>query len=179
MDQKKKTKNKNKPKIQVIKSKKFHSFERPGYNDNMTEISNDIKFYSCKNITNFVPRILPKKSFCKPSLFILNPDERYVKKLSSNQLDHNLIILSDSDSDENLSNLDSLGEEHLNKNEKLKEGINNEPSNEIIDNNSKKDTNSNSDNNINNENINSNSIDEEYNNGKYLSILDVLSMNSK
>ena len=33
-----------------------------------------VKWKSCNDLTNFVPKITPKKSYCVPTLLILNPD---------------------------------------------------------------------------------------------------------
>ena len=35
----------------------------------------------CKNLTNFVPKILLKKSSIKPSLFVINPNENTCEKI--------------------------------------------------------------------------------------------------
>ena len=134
-----------------------------------------VKFYSCENLTNFVPKILPKKSFCKPSLFVLNPDEKYLKKLSQNQIEHNLFILDSSDSDDNSSNLESLDEENKSKDQNKLE---NEKDEKIINNNSKEKFESDINKN-NNEIINNDSTNDESNCEKHLSIFDVISMNYK
>ena len=49
----------------------------------------------------------PKKSFCKPSLFILNNDDLANKK-KEQQIEKNLLLIQDSDG--NSSGLDSLEE---------------------------------------------------------------------
>ena len=164
MEEKEKIKSKKKNKQKLTRTKKFKSFKISRGDRDLMEEKKDIKFYSCKNITNFVPKILPKKSFCKPSLFVLNPDEKFLKKFTLNQIEHNLLVLdnSDSDSDDddhNSSNLESLDEEIINNNSKQK-----------IE----------SDINKNNEEfINNDSTNDESNSDKYLSIFDVISTNYK
>ena len=67
----------NKINKQLIK--KYKSFEPDIKNQDLKEKSETIRYQSCKTITNFVPKILPKKSFLKPSLFVLNPDDIFPK----------------------------------------------------------------------------------------------------
>ena len=180
MEEKEKIKSKKKNKQKLTRTKKCKSFKISRGDRDLMEEKKDIKFYSCENITNFVPKILPKKSFCKPSLFVLNPDEKFLKKFTLNQIEHNLLILdnSDSDSDDddhNSSNLESLDEENKNKNQNEVEIKKDE---EIINNNSKQKIES--DINKNNEEIiNNDSTNDESNSDKYLSIFDVISTNYK
>ena len=180
MEEKEKIKSKKKNKQKLTRTKKFKSFKISRGDRDLMEEKKDIKFYSCENITNFVPKILPKKSFCKPSLFVLNPDEKFLKKFTLNQIEHNLLVLdnSDSDSDDddhNSSNLESLDEENKNQNQNEVEIKKDE---EIINNNSKQKIES--DINKNNEEIiNNDSTNDESNSDKYLSIFDVISTNYK
>ena len=180
MEEKEKIKSKKKNKQKLTRTKKCKSFKISRGDRDLMEEKKDIKFNSCKNITNFVPKILPKKSFCKPSLFVLNPDEKFLKKFTLNQIEHNLLILdnSDSDSDDddhNSSNLESLDEENKNQNQNEVEIKKDE---EIINNNSKQKIES--DINKNNEEIiNNDSTNDESNSDKYLSIFDVISTNYK
>ena len=127
-----------------------------------------------------MPKISPKKSFIKPSLFILNPDEKFPKKISFNKEAHDLLILDNSDSDNNSSDLELSEEENENKNvlndkEETKNNINEEINNKNFNSKQKEFIS-----NLNNsrEIINDNSLDNECNN-KPLSIFDVLSMNYK
>ena len=160
MEKKKKTKSKKNK--QFVRPKQYHSLENIEILEEPTEEHKDFKYYSCKNITTFAPKILPKKSFCKPSFFILNPEEKFKKKLSQKDFEYNLVIYKESHSSENSSDLDSLSEEKKDENQK----------DEL---NSKKDSDINVINNINNEIISKdNSINE-----NCLSIFDVLSMNNK
>ena len=170
-----KPKSKDKKKKNIFRQKKFKSFKISRCERDLIEEKKDIKFYSCKNITNFVPKILPKKSFCKPSLFVLNPDEKYLKKLSQNQIEHNLFILDSSDSEHNSSNLESLDEENKSKEQNKLE---NDKDEKIINNNSKEKFESDINKN-NNEIINNDSTNDESNCEKHLSIFDVISMNYK
>ena len=182
MEEKEKIKSKKKNKQKLTRTKKCKSFKISRGDRDLMEEKKDIKFYSCKNITNFVPKILPKKSFCKPSLFVLNPDEKFLKKFTLNQIEHNLLILDNSDSDSdnddddhNSSNLESLDEENKNQNQNEVEIKKDE---EIINNNSKQKIES--DINKNNEEIiNNDSTNDESNSDKYLSIFDVISTNYK
>ena len=180
MEEKEKIKSKKKNKQKLTRTKKCKSFKISRGDRDLMEEKKDIKFYSCKNITNFVPKILPKKSFCKPSLFVLNPDEKFLKKFTLNQIEHNLLILDNSDSDSdnddddhNSSNLESIDEENKNQNQNEVEIKKDE---EIINNNSKQKIES--DINKNNEEIiNNDSTNDESNSDKYLSIFDVISTN--
>ena len=182
MEEKEKIKSKKKNKQKLTRTKKCKSFKISRGDRDLMEEKKDIKFYSCKNITNFVPKILPKKSFCKPSLFVLNPDEKFLKKFTLNQIEHNLLILDNSDSDSdnddddhNSSNLESIDEENKNQNQNEVEIKKDE---EIINNNSKQKIES--DINKNNEEIiNNDSTNDESNSDKYLSIFDVISTNYK
>ena len=182
MEEKEKIKSKKKNKQKLTRTKKCKSFKISRGDRDLMEEKKDIKFYSCKNITNFVPKILPKKSFCKPSLFVLNPDENFLKKFTLNQIEHNLLILDNSDSDSdnddddhNSSNLESIDEENKNQNQNEVEIKKDE---EIINNNSKQKIES--DINKNNEEIiNNDSTNDESNSDKYLSIFDVISTNYK
>ena len=182
MEVKEKIKSKKKNKQKLTRTKKCKSFKISRGDRDLMEEKKDIKFYSCKNITNFVPKILPKKSFCKPSLFVLNPDEKFLKKFTLNQIEHNLLILDNSDSDSdnddddhNSSNLESIDEENKNQNQNEVEIKKDE---EIINNNSKQKIES--DINKNNEEIiNNDSTNDESNSDKYLSIFDVISTNYK
>ena len=177
MEEKEKIKSKKKNKQKLTRPKKFKSFKISRGDRDLIEEKKDIKYYSCKNITNFVPKILPKKSFCKPSLFVLNPDEKFLKKFSQNQIEHNLLILdnsdSDSDDEHNSSNLESLDDENQNQNK-----VEIKKDEDIINNNSKQKIES--DINKNNEEIiNNDSTNDESNSDKYLSIFDVISTNYK
>jgi hypothetical protein len=186
------TKSKNKKRKN--KKPKFNSFEISNYSKNpknrsLFYVKPDIKCKSCKNVVNFVPRILPKKSFCKPSFFILNPEEFPMKKLSEKEIGENLLIVnnnSNSDSEDNSSELLSSEEnndnnEKRNKNEtnNNKEKLNEDENKMNI--NSKQDFNSelksNFDGNKDNININNNIINDDSDTNKRLSILDVLLMN--
>ena len=148
------------------------------------------RWNSCKNLMNFVPKILPKKSFCTPSLFILNPSEEHHRVYSSKHVDKNLY--ADIDSNDSFS--ESNEEEKKDKNKKdiklpvniNKEKKNEEKNNKIDDNmikaNSLNDLNLEnklkSDFNNQNKTIN-NQVINLYDSDKYLSILDVLLMNHK
>ena len=177
----------NKINKQLIK--KYKSFEPNNKNQDLKEKSETIRYQSCKTITNFVPKILPKKSFLKPSLFVLNPNENFAKKLSQNQQEHNLLVLdnSDSDSDDNSSELKSCNDDNNNIDEKKTDNTDKEPvekevndindknNKELISNNSKQEFESYYDNN--NEVINNDSNSDEIKGNNYLSIFDVLSKN--
>ena len=172
--------------------KKYKSFEHNKAR-HLKEQQKESKYQSCKTLTNFVPKILPKKSFLKPSLFVLNPNENFAKKLSQNQQEHNLLVLdnSDSDSDDNSSELkscnddDNLDEKITDNTDKeiVEKDVNdndNKESEELINNNSKQEFESYYDNN--NDVINNNSISDENkskSNSNYLTIFDVLSKNYK
>ena len=158
------------------------------------------RWNSCKNLVNFVPKIFPKKSFCTPSEFKLNPPEEFHRIYSGNQVDINLF----SDYDSNNSSLfDSLSnssfeeekkklsfnddKDCVNKDENkedIKEGVNaNINVNEnIIKTNSMNDLNCDNKiiSNFNSQNkIINNKMINLYESDKYLSILDVLLMNHK
>ena len=127
------------------------------------------RWNSCNNLINFVPRITPKKPYCKPSLFVLNPDmihkqnsqERFQKHLIFEEDSNSLELSFESSKDEN--NKNNIGENNINKKESDK----------------KLEINQNQD--LNNENINIESdICKEncnkYDSGEYVTILDILSM---
>ena len=93
-------------------SDKNLSSKSGGFSENriaksLFEIPKETRSNSCKIIQNFVPRLHPKKSFCKPSLFILNNDDLANKK-KEQQIEKNLLLIQDSDG--NSSGLDSLEE---------------------------------------------------------------------
>ena len=173
--------------------KKYKSFEHNKVR-HLKENQQECRHQSCNNLINFVPKILPKKSSLKPSLFVLNPNENTAKKLSQNLPEHNLLVLdnSDSDSDDNSSELKSCKDDNDNIDEKntgdadkevVEKDVNdsgNKENEELINNNSKQEFESYYDNN--NGVINNNSISDE-NKGKsgsnYLTIFDVLSKNYK
>ena len=167
--------------------KKYKSFEHNKVR-HLKENQQECRHQSCNNLINFVPKILPKKSFLKPSLFLLNPDDIFPKKLSHNQMEHNLLVLdnSDSDSDDNSSDLESSDENFDEKNtdntdkDIIEKDINdtkNKSNEELMDNNSKQEFESFNDNN--NKVINNDSNSDTNNGNNYLSILDVLSRNYK
>ena len=142
--------------------------------------SKKIRWNSCKILTKFVPKIFPKKSFCKPSLFILNPNEEFHRMHSSKYADKTFFSESNSDNQNSFHSLsESPEKEEKNKNNEneLKLVINeyNANSNEKENTNthekeSKLEFNFDSQNN----DINKKTINE-----NYLSILDVLLMNHK
>ena len=127
------------------------------------------RWNSCNNLINFVPRITPKKPYCKPSLFVLNPDMIH-KQNSQVGFQKHLIFEEDSNSlelsfesskDEN--NKNNIGENNINKKESDK----------------KLEINQNQDLNIENINIESDICKEncnKYDSGEYVTILDILSM---
>ena len=168
--------------------KKYKSFEHNKVR-HLKENQQECRHQSCNNLINFVPKILPKKSSLKPSLFVLNPNENTAKKLSQNLPEHNLLVLdnSDSDSDDNSSELKSCKDDNDNIEEKNKDNTDKEPvekevndindknNKELISNNSKQEFESYYDNN--NEVINNDSNSDEIKGNNYLSIFDVLSKN--
>ena len=168
--------------------KKYKSFEHNKVR-HLKENQQECRHQSCNNLINFVPKILPKKSSLKPSLFVLNPNENTAKKLSQNLPEHNLLVLdnSDSDSDDNSSELKSCKDDNDNIDEKKTDNIDKEPvekevndindknNKELISNNSKQEFESYYDNN--NEVINNDSNSDEIKGNNYLSIFDVLSKN--
>ena len=168
--------------------KKYKSFEHNKVR-HLKENQQECRHQSCNNLINFVPKILPKKSSLKPSLFVLNPNENTAKKLSQNLPEHNLLVLdnSDSDSDDNSSELKSCNDDNDNIDEKNKDNTDKEPvekevndindknNKELISNNSKREFESYYDNN--NEVINNDSNSDEIKGNNYLSIFDVLSKN--
>ena len=109
------------------------------------------KWNSSKNLINFVPRISPKKSYCKPSLFELNPD-MFHKQHSDESLQKNLIFEDDSDSFE-LSVEQSQDEDK--KESEGKSAINQNNMDSYSD----------------------KEICNKYDSGEYVTILDILSMN--
>ena len=109
------------------------------------------KWNSSKNLINFVPRISPKKSYCKPSLFELNPD-MFHKQHSDECLQKNLIFEDDSDSFE-LSIEQSQDEDK--KESEGKSAINQNNMDSYSD----------------------KEICNKYDSGEYVTILDILSMN--
>ena len=109
------------------------------------------KWNSSKNLINFVPRISPKKSYCKPSLFELNPD-MFHKQYSDECLQKNLIFEDDSDSFE-LSVEQSQDEDK--KESEGKSAINQNNMDSYSD----------------------KEICNKYDSGEYVTILDILSMN--
>ena len=109
------------------------------------------KWNSSKNLINFVPRISPKKSYCKPSLFELNPD-MFHKQHSDESLQKNLIFEDDSDSFE-LSIEQSQDEDK--KESEGKSAINQNNMDSYSD----------------------KEICNKYDSGEYVTILDILSMN--
>ena len=187
----------NKKQNNKKKDKKNNSFKMSSMsinpkNRSLFAVKKDIKYNSCKNvIVNFVPRISPKKSFCKPSLFILNPEEYPMKKLSEEEIGNNLLGISSSSSNSegNSSDLSSSEENNKSKDKKnmdetkgnkkkFKEDENN------VNINTKKDFDSelksNADNINNNFTINNNKYNNnDSDNNKSHSILDVLLMNHK
>ena len=168
--------------------KKYKSFEHNKVR-HLKENQQECRHQSCNNLINFVPKILPKKSSLKPSLFVLNPNENTAKKLSQNLPEHNLLVLdnSDSDSDDNSSELKSCKDDNDNIDEKNKDNTDKEPvekevndindknNKELISNNSKQEFESYYDNN--NGVINNDSNSDEIKGNNYLSIFDVLSNN--
>ena len=163
--------------------KKYKSYLPSSSGPKLEEKPKRLRYLSCSNITNFVPKISPKKSAFKPSLFVLNPDDDN-KKIPQNFIEHNLKFLdnsdSDSDSDDNSFNSNSSIE--CDSNEKNKNDIDKEkikdPDEELTKANSNQEFESINDNN--NEVINNDSnFDDNEGNNKYLSIFEVLSMNYK
>ena len=123
---------------------------------------------SCKNLINFVPRITPKKSYCIPSLLILNPDVK--EKKHSDDIKNNLFFEKDS--------IDNSRELSL---ESSKDEKNNNLTNEIIINNNIQSENLGinlkDDCNLKNKSDFKENICNIYDTGEYLTILDILSMN--
>ena len=184
--------------------RKFYSYTKDSLKKNLNDVKKESKYNSTKILTNFVPKIGPKKSFCKPSLFVLNPDENNVKKYSEETVKKNLLIVSSSESEESEDNSSNLGSSEENKikiedkkkielsdNEQKEESKNDE---NINNNNPEKDNldfksnfnfelkpnvenNGNGELNITNCIVNKNDNGNENNN--YLSILDVLAMTKK
>ena len=182
-----------KPEVKKIGIKKANSYTKASCKKTFSEIKKESKYKSTKILTNFVPRIGPKKSFCKPSLFILNPNEASLKKYSDDPVNKNLLIVSSSESEESEDNSSNLSSEENKKINDEDKNIKN--NNEIIKENPDEDkidfksdfnlelkSNVEVNNEINNSctnNINNNNNEENNNNNNYLSILDVLSMTKK
>ena len=126
------------------------------------------KWKSSKNLVNFVPRITPKKSYCKPSLFELNPNI-FHKPHSEEGLQKNLIFEDDSDSFE-LSIEQSKDDDIKNLND---ENSNKKESEEKLE------ISQNQDFNIENnmDSYSDKEICNKYDSGEYVTILDILSMN--
>ena len=134
--------------------------------------SENKRFNSCNNLIKFVPRITPKKSFCKPSLLILNPDDN-IKKQHSEEVGKNKLLF-ENDSEDNSFELSfdsskdednqKLNKEIINKNNEIKDELNSKNNNNFENN-----VESNFDENFCNK----------YDSGEYLTILDILSMNHK
>ena len=125
-----------------------------------------IRWNSCNNLINLVPRISPKKSFCIPSLLVLNPEN--TQRQMPDDFDRKKLCF-ESDSDDNsleLSIESSKDEDIKDKNKEI-----------II----KKETN-NPKNDFNSENNLKSDFDEnnynKYDSGEYVTILDIL-MNHK
>ena len=158
------------------KSKNVHFISKKTFNKsnskNKDEINlkNYLKSKSCNDLKNFVPRITPKKSYCIPPLLILNPDAK--EKKHSGGIKERFFFEKDSNDDSRELSLESSKDEK-----------NNNLTNEIIINN-----------NIQSENLEINLKDDFnlksksksdfkenicniYDNGEYLTILDILSMN--
>ena len=179
--------------VKKIGIKKFNSYTKASCKKTFSEIKKESKYKSTKILTNFVPRIGPKKSFCKPSLFILNPNEASLKKYSDDPVNKNLLIVSSSESEESEDNSSNLSSEENKKINDEDKNIKN--NNEIIKENTDEDkidfksdfnlelkSNVELNNELNNSctnNINNNNNEENNNNNNYLSILDVLSMTKK
>ena len=130
--------------------------------------SEDNRWNSCNNLINFVPRITPKKSYCKPSLLVLNPD--ILHKQNSEEVSQKQLIFEDNSDSLELSIESSKDEEcknvsnenNIKKESKEKIGIIQEQ-----------------DCNLENNNIESEFYKEncnKYDSGKYVTILDILSM---
>ena len=159
-----------------LEQKKVHFISKKTFNKSNSKNKDGInsknywKSKSCSDLKNFVPRITPKKSYCIPSLLILNPDVK--EKKHSDDIKNNLFFEKDS--------IDNSRELSL---ESSKDEKNNNLTNEIIINN-----------NIQSENLGINLKDDcnlknksksdfkenicnIYDTGEYLTILDILSMN--
>ena len=144
--------------------------------------SDRIRWNSCKILTKFVPKIFPKKSFCTPSLFILNPNEEFHRVQSTKYADKAFFSESNSDNQNSFHSLsESPEKEEKNKNNenelKLELVINENNANsneEKNSNNHEKDNKLEFDFDSQNNDIIKKTIKE-----NYLSILDVLLMNHK
>ena len=120
-----------------------------------------IRYNSCGNLVNFVPKITPKKSFCRPSLLVLNPDR------NSNELEKKQISF-ESDSDENSLDLAlKYSKDEVNQKLSKQKLIKNEDESKNSDLENKIELNS------------DNNKYNKYDSGEYVTILDILSMNHK
>ena len=128
--------------------------------------ANRIRYNSCNYLINFVPKISPKKSFCKPTLLVLNPEvnnkqksEEIKKKelcFESNSEDNSFELSFESSEDEEFI---ITNEDKIKKESNSKKDLN-------LDNKLKFDLDD--DNNCN-----------RYDSGEYFTILDILSKNYK
>ena len=134
-----------------------------------------VKWKSCNDLTNFVPKITPKKSYCVPTLLILNPD--VIQKKNSDEICKKKLFF-ESESDDNsfeLSFESPKEEENKNLNDEaiINNDININIKSENLANNLKDD--------FNLENKSKSDFKERicnnYDSGEYLTILDILSMN--
>ena len=147
---------KSKKSFDVIKLKKKYELTETNY----------IRYNSCNYLINFVPKLSPKQSFCKPSLLVLNPEENdkhkteeiEKKKLSfdSNSEDNSFELSFESSEDEEAKN---TNEEENKKEFDSKKGFN-------LDNKLKSD-------------FDDDNKCNRYDSGEYVTILDILSMNHK
>ena len=168
MEEKENSKSKN---VHFISKKTFNKSNSK--NKDEINLKNYLKSKSCNDLKNFVPRITPKKSYCIPPLLILNPDAK--EKKHSGGIKERFFFEKDSNDDSRELSLESSKDEK-----------NNNLTNEIIINNNI--------NNIQSENFERNLKDDYnlknkpisdfkenicniYDNGEYLTILDILSMN--
>lgn len=180
-----------KPGVKKQMIKKYNSYTKASCQKTISQIKKESKYKSTKILTSFVPKIGPKKSFCTPSLFILNPNEPISKKYSDGLANKNLVFVSSSDSEESEDNSSNLSsEENKIKNDEDKKMKNNnetikeKPDEDDIDFKSDNfELKSNIENN--NEKLNDNSCknniidNDEKSNNNYLSILDVLALTKK
>ena len=153
---------KSKRSVKIKKLKNKYELNEPDYK----------RFNSCNNLINFVPRITPKKSYCKPSLLILNPEDNIQKQHSNDIVKNKLLFENDSEDNSFELSFDSSKDED---NQKLNKETNNKKD-EIKDESDSKNSN-NLDNNI-ETNFDEN-ICNKYDSGEYLTILDILTMNHK
>jgi hypothetical protein len=175
-------------KVKASVSFKCNSFTKESNAQKLIEKPRENKHKSCKNFTNFVPRISPKKSFCKPSLFILNPDEKFAKKFSEDQTDKDFLFIYGSDSEGNSSELESNEDEMNENNIKLNKNLFKEEKKEVKNDSKEETINTNSNQNqdfdfgnklISNLNEYNNNECNNNENNRFFSILDILSMNEK